>query len=169
MTEKNHHPRVEKIVYTEPKRKNFVAYSKTGKELCVPVVIKYSGSTMHVSPVNLRANGVALEFYFTPAFSHEMNPTLYCFFTKTLPDHFLVPATYRNARADDWSNSHHPPVSAGWLRAGRDGKLWLERDEEPSAELETANVDESLVAIATKFWEVYAKVDEIERTAEFIG
>jgi hypothetical protein len=172
-------PKPEKIVFNQPKRINLIAYSKSGKELCIPVIVRYPiinptleynpSKKMKISPVNFKSNGLALEFYFIPALFHDNNPTLFRFFTEYLPDHFLIPATFRNTRADDWTNSYHQPVSAGWLRAGRDGKLYLERDEETPVELDTANVDESLVAIATKIWEVYKKVDRIERAAEFIG
>jgi len=170
----------EKIVFNEPKRINLIAYSKSGKELCIPVIVRYpvinptlgcnpGNKTMQISSINFNENGLALEFYFIPALSHNKNPTLFRFFTEHLPNHFLMPATFRNTRADDWTNSYHQPVSAGWLRAGRNGKLYLERDEETPVELDPANVDESLVAIATKIWEVYKKIDRIERTAEFMG
>ncbi len=155
-----------KIVFSYPKRKHIVAYNRDGKEFCIPVVIRYpEGDNFYISPINPSINGLALEFYFTPTFAHERNPSLYCFFTRKLPEHFLVPATFRSTRADDWTNTFHQPVSAGWLRAGRDRKLWLERDEEKPLELDTANVDETLVATATTFFEIYEEADELERQA----
>ncbi|MBD3156323.1 hypothetical protein GF369_00695 [Candidatus Peregrinibacteria bacterium] len=153
-----------------PKRSNLIVFDKTGNELCIPCII----DVQEVNPITAQVpenpkfriksldirkkHGAALEFYFKPSLQHTNHPDFFKHFIKKLPNHILVPATYRNARADNREGVYNLPLAAGWLRVSTDGKLYLERDGEPTKQVSPRNVSESVISIATKIQELYEEV-----------
>ncbi len=155
---------------TFPKRSNLIVFNKTGDELCIPCIVDVKGVNpitaqvpekpmFSIEPLDIREkHGAALEFYFKPTLQHAYHPTLFKTFLKKFPNHILVPATYRNARADDRQGKYNLPLAAGWLRVSTDGNLYLERDGEPAKEISPRSISESVIKIATRIRELYEEV-----------
>lgn len=153
-----------------PKRSHLIVFDKTGNELCIPCIVDVKGvnpitaqvpenPTYTIEPLDIRKrHGAALEFYFKPTLQHANHPTLFKVFIEKLPNHILVPATYRNARADNREGIYNLPLAAGWLRVSTDGNLYLERDGEPSKKVSPKTISESVISIATKIRELYEEV-----------